>query len=405
MCNYPVLYPLIVSWNGIFDVSRSHLYLHYGWFSFGKLWKSITGGWRKCRWTILLVTASKWMFFPKKVDYGQRVQKFRRARTRAWWEILKGQGASSYGSHLNLWTIHDSSCSKPSSNLGWQWILIWHTVLHGEIIHLNGRCCIIRNWWEPQAKAGRSPKHSLEVWIWRMFAVLLPLQAADWGYPQPLFPYHAASSASPGNYHVNKWELGKVDQVQWMTELHGFMFVGGQTFDPTKPPNVPGTAAENDATFGKSSLTPIANRLANHWRRDRNLSQSSTGNHLGDPKASRSWPIICAIFIQVWGINFGHTQRISGIGNQTWRWKSNKCSMGTCSHCHVKFSDGTRYHIYIYEWWIERSFNLTQHFRISSQFGSIWASVDLYTIRYNCFGNMCVYIYIWGMNKNKCRLL
>ena len=158
MCNYPVLYPLIVSWNGIFDVSRSHLYLHYGWFSFGKLWKSIAGGWRKCRWTILLVTASKWMFIPKKVDYGQRVQKFRRARTGAWWEILKGQGASSYGSHLNLWTIHDSSCSKPSSNLGWQWILIWHTVLHGEIIHLNGRCCIIRNWWEPQAKAGRSPK-------------------------------------------------------------------------------------------------------------------------------------------------------------------------------------------------------------------------------------------------------
>jgi len=49
-----------------------------------------------------------------------------------------------------------------------------------------------------------------------------------------------------------------------MTELHGFMFVGGQTFDPTKPPNVPGTAAEKDATFGKSSLTPIANRLANH---------------------------------------------------------------------------------------------------------------------------------------------
>jgi hypothetical protein len=45
------------------------------------------------------------------------------------------------------------------------------------------------------------------------------------------------------------------DGVAW------FHVWGGRTFDPTKPPNVPGTAAENDATFGNHLSHPLLTDL------------------------------------------------------------------------------------------------------------------------------------------------
>jgi hypothetical protein len=81
---------------------------------------------------------------------------------------------------------------------------------------------------------------------------------------------------------ITTWINGNWERWTKYSEWRSCMVscLGGPNFRPYQTPKCSWNSSWKWCNFRKSSLTPIANRLANHWRRDRNLSQSSTGNRL-----------------------------------------------------------------------------------------------------------------------------